>query len=322
MASPGDLAERVLQGDRGALARAITITESDTSAGMAILRPLQARMGNAHVIGITGPPGAGKSTLVGQLCRHLRADGRRVAVVAIDPSSPLTGGAILGDRIRMEAAGSDEGIFVRSLATRGQVGGLSRSASDVVDLMDAAGYDVVLIETVGAGQSEVDVMACAHTVVVVAVPNLGDEVQASKAGMMEIADLFAVNKADMAGAQDACRHLEVAVAIAPARGGWRPQVVLTQARTGKGMDELVQTLAEHAVFLRGAGRWGERRQRVAESRLLNAVTEAFMAEVQSSPAGAEWWAAAVGAVAERQIDAAGAIRALLRRGRFDGTIAP
>ena len=241
----------VLAGERRAIARALSAVENETAAGAALLRTLHAHLGAARVIGITGPPGAGKSTLVDALIGELLARGGRVGVVAIDPSSPITGGAILGDRIRMGTHQGDERVFIRSLASRGHAGGLSRSAARAVDVLDAAGYAHIIVETVGAGQSEVEVAELADTRIVVLPPGLGDDVQAIKAGILEIADIYVVNKADLPLAERAESELLSMIALR-SYAGWKPPVLRTVATTGEGVPQLAEAIAAHAQA--GAGR--------------------------------------------------------------------
>jgi len=223
-------AERVRSGDVRATARLISLIEREEPSRLAALKALHAYGGRAHVVGVTGPPGAGKSTLTDKLVGELRKGGRRVAVLAVDPSSPFTGGAILGDRIRMQRHATDEGVFIRSLATRGHLGGLSRAAGEAVRVLDAAGYDDVIIETVGVGQSEVDIVRIADTVVLVSVPGLGDDIQAIKAGVMEIGDVFCVNKADMDGAERVVREIRAMLETAVLNGASTRFSVLYEAR--------------------------------------------------------------------------------------------
>jgi LAO/AO transport system kinase len=234
---PGDasLAERVRRGDAGAVARALTVVENDPEGGAALLAALAGGVGRAHRVGVTGPPGAGKSTLVGALAALWRRDGRRVGVLAVDPTSPFTGGAILGDRIRMGAVAGDPGVFIRSLATRGALGGLSAATQDAADVLDAAGFDPVLVETVGVGQAEIDVAQATDTTVVVVAPGSGDEVQAMKAGLLEIADVVVVNQADRDGADKLVASLESAYEVG-ARAA--PPVLRTVATAGEGVEAL------------------------------------------------------------------------------------
>jgi LAO/AO transport system kinase len=241
-------AARLTQGDRVALARAITAVENDRADAKAVLGAVYGNAGRAQVVGITGAPGVGKSTLLNTLIAKYRAMDRKVGVVAVDPSSPISGGAILGDRIRMSEHGGDTGVFVRSLAARGHLGGLSRAAARVVDVMDAAGFDVIIVETVGTGQSEVEIMDIAQTVLVVSAPGLGDDIQAVKAGILEIADILVVNKADMPLADRTEAQLRDALALGQ-RGDWEVPVLKTASTTGEGIPELVDAIASHHAQL-------------------------------------------------------------------------
>lgn len=249
------LAERILQGDIRAASRLMRDIDDGFSSATAELKTLYPHTGKAYLIGITGPPGAGKSTLVDQITAAYRQRGKRVGVVAIDPTSPFTGGAILGDRIRMNRHADDEGVFIRSLATRGHLGGLSRSTGDVANVMDAMGMDVVIIETVGVGQDEVDIVQMAHTTVVVMVPGLGDDIQAIKAGILEIGDLFVVNKADRAEADRTVRELAVMLEMNRlADDDWHPKVMKTEASRAVGIEELVDEVEAHRQFLFNSGK--------------------------------------------------------------------
>jgi LAO/AO transport system ATPase len=251
MNAPRGWAERIAAGDRRAIARAISAVENETPDAAAIRAALAPRLGRARVLGVTGPPGAGKSTLVSALIREYLARGRRVAVVAVDPSSPVSGGAVLGDRIRMAEHQADERVFIRSLAARGHLGGLTRTTRAVIDILDAARFDPVIVETVGAGQSEVEVAGVAHTRVVVCPPGLGDDVQALKAGVLEIADVFVVSKADLPGAERTGRDLLGMLALRrPAP--WTPPVLRTSASTGEGIAGLVEAIERHASIKSGA----------------------------------------------------------------------
>ena len=241
-----DAVAAILAGERRALARAMSAVENETAEGKVLLHRLQPHLGRARVLGITGPPGAGKSTLVNALIGAWLARGARVGVVAVDPSSPFSGGAILGDRIRMGEHQANERVFIRSLASRGHSGGLSRTAARVVDLLDAAGYDHIIIETVGAGQAEVEVAEVADTRIVVCPPGLGDEVQALKAGILEIADILVVNKADLPAAARTERELLTMLSLRH-YDGWTPQVVRTVATSGEGVQELADLIARHAA---------------------------------------------------------------------------
>lgn len=282
------LAADVIAGDRRALARAITLVEDGDPQVDAVLPPLYAHTGGAHLIGVTGAPGTGKSTLVNQLALRLRRRGQTVGIVAVDPTSPFSGGAILGDRIRMRDLAGDAGIFIRSMATRGSLGGLARATSDVTTVLDGAGFDVVIIETVGAGQAEVDIARLAHTVIVVEAPGLGDDVQAIKAGILEVADVLVVNKSDDPRAGNAIRALRAMLDLvngsstvvrqfdahhsplarlaagveagADAVDGWEVPIALTNAVTGEGVDEVIRRIDAHRAHLLGSGEL-ERRQR-------------------------------------------------------------
>ena len=244
-----ELAESAVRGDRRALARLLTAVENRTPVAEAAMRQLYPRAGRAHTVGITGPPGAGKSTLVAAIIGELRAASRPVAVIAVDPSSPITGGALLGDRVRMQSYAEDPDVFIRSMAARGHAGGLASTSGAAAALLDAVGFDTVLVETVGTGQSEVEIAAAADTTVVLEAPEMGDEVQAIKAGLLEVADIVVVNKADRPGAQRTAAQLRAMLVAAPAAAGSterprpkRPQVLLATATTGEGVPELLAAL--------------------------------------------------------------------------------
>ncbi len=253
------LTERAREGDRRALARVISIVENGGPEARAALAKLYTHTGHARILGVTGPPGAGKSTLVNAMALELRRRGKTVAIVAVDPTSPFTGGAVLGDRIRMQPLGGDQGVFVRSMASRGQLGGIARATADVVKVFDAVGFDVVIVETVGAGQAEVEIAREAHTVIVVEVPGLGDDVQAIKAGILEIADIFVVNKADRDGAGDVARQLKTMMQLGEMdRTGWKPSIIMAVAARGEGVPETVDATMAHWNYLETSGALEER----------------------------------------------------------------
>ncbi len=269
------LVPAALAGDVRAIARLLTRAENGTPEARAAFDALFAKTGRAHVVGITGVPGSGKSTLVAKLAAAIRGSGRTVAIVAIDPSSPFSGGAILGDRIRMGELGGDPGVFVRSMATRGSLGGLARGTLEAVDVLDAAGYDLVMIETVGVGQDEVDVARAAHTTVVVSAPGLGDDIQAIKAGVLEIADVHVVSKCDRPDANRTIADLKNMLALGLRRDGaaWRPPVIATSAARDEGIGEVLAAIDGHRGALEASGEIAARRAAIDERRLLRAGEE-------------------------------------------------
>jgi LAO/AO transport system kinase len=283
------LLERFAQGDRLALARLITLVENRAAQVSTIMERIYAQTGHAYIIGITGAPGAGKSTLVNRLIGKYRAQEKLVAVLAIDPSSPFSGGAVLGDRVRMTDHYKDAGVYIRSLSTRGHHGGLSRAAREIVKLLDAFGHDIIVLETVGVGQTELSVMDLADTTLVVTVPEGGDGVQVMKAGLNEIADLFVVNKADRDGADRIKAELELSVHLRPA-GGWRPPVLLTQAAADIGIDAVVSQIERHRAYLnehRDPERESERRGREFMEVLASEIEERTARALHQGANGAQ-----------------------------------
>lgn len=309
MPLPADLLEPLRRGEPRALGRAISWMENGHPGARGLMARLWPDLGRAAVIGITGSPGAGKSTLTDQLARALRAEGQRVGILAVDPTSPFSGGAILGDRIRMQRIAADPGIFIRSMATRGALGGLARATQDAIDLLDAAGFDTVIVETVGVGQDEVDVVSCVQTCCVVLVPGMGDEIQAIKAGIMEVADLFVINKADREGADQVEREVEAMKSLAMA-GGWDPPVLRTVAQRGEGVAELLAQVREHGHWLRAHGGLARKARERARLRFESLLAEAAVrrAKAQAGPARVE---AALQAIAGRTLDPYTAVEEIL-----------
>jgi LAO/AO transport system kinase len=297
-----ELAESLLAGSRRALARAITLVETGGGAARELLGALHPQTGRAHVVGVTGAPGAGKSTLVNALALHWRRVGRTVGIIAVDPTSPFSGGAILGDRIRMQPLGGDPGIFIRSMASRGRLGGVAHATSDAIDLFDAAGFDIVLVETVGAGQSEVEIASSAHTTVVIEVPGMGDDVQAIKAGILEIADIFVVNKADRDGADALMRQLRAMLQLGgPPRDGWTPPILPAVALRDEGIAEAAAAIDRHLEHLHGNGLKAAREHARAARDFQLILQETALARARARLPGQQW-DALVARIAAREID--------------------
>ncbi len=263
-----EIVDKLLNHSRLALSKAITAVENEYDDAVKIMTEVYPHTGNAYVIGITGAPGAGKSTLTDKIAKEYRKRGKTVGIVAIDPSSPYSGGAILGDRIRMMDLMADEGIFVRSMATRGSLGGLSQKAGDAVKLMDAFGMDVIIVETVGVGQSEVDIVKTADTTMVVVIPGMGDDIQAIKAGILEIGDLFTINKADREGTDKLNIEIEMMLELNPEHVSWRPPINRTVASKGEGIEAVVDSIEDHKAYLTDSGKLSE----IRKKRIKNEVT--------------------------------------------------
>ena len=295
------LAERVRSGDVRAMARAISLIEDEADAAAGLVRDIFPHTGRTYLVGVTGPPGAGKSTLVDRLTTQTRQAGETIGVIAVDPTSPFTGGAILGDRVRMQAHAADEHVFIRSMATRGHLGGLARATSDAALVLDAAGKSLVIIETVGVGQDEVDIVRTADISIVVLVPGAGDDVQALKAGIMEIADIFVVNKCDREGADRTVTSIESNLALQHFdEGQWRPPIVKTEATTGKGIPELWQTVVRFRAHSEGAR--AKRLRARNEFRLRDLLTHRFMEHVEHALLGRGDFEALVERIARREVD--------------------
>jgi len=306
------LSERVLQGDPRAMARAISLIEDEAAEGAELVRRIFPRTGGAYLVGVTGAPGAGKSTLVDRLITELRARGRSVGVVAVDPTSPFSGGAILGDRVRMQAHFADADVFIRSMATRGHLRGLARATGEAALVLDAAGKDIVIIETVGVGQDEIDIVRTADISIVTLVPGTGDEVQALKAGIMEIADIFVVNKADRDGADRTVASVEALLSLETfAAGRWRPPIVKTEATTGKGTKELVDALERFRVHM--APVQGERRRARAEWRVRELLADRFVQHVSDHVLAAGEFDRLLDRIAARETDPYTVVDGILRR---------
>ncbi len=283
MISTYNMVDRILHGDVRAVAQAISIVENDEKESTDILHALFPRTGNAYRIGITGPPGVGKSTLTTGLAKLYRTQNCKVGIIAVDPTSPFTGGALLGDRVRMSDVEADEGVFIRSMASRGSLGGLSRRAKEAADILDAAGYNIILMETVGVGQSELDIIRAVDTTVVVLVPESGDGIQAMKAGLMEIADLFVMNKADRPGVDRATATIEFILGLRSRdRQDWQLRVVQTEAHEGKGIDKVAALIDQHRRYLHNSNAFIERRKIQLKQRINEIINEQLQIDFWTS----------------------------------------
>jgi len=312
MTEPSPLSARVLAGDPRAVARAISLVEDEDRSAADLIRDIFPCTGRTYLVGVTGPPGAGKSTLVDRLTAHYRAAGSTVGILAVDPTSPFTGGAVLGDRLRMNTHASDAGVFIRSMATRGHLGGLSRATADAALVLDAAGKEIVIIETVGVGQDEVDIIRTADVSIVTLVPGTGDDVQALKAGIMEIADIFVVNKADRDGADRLVSAVEANLALHTyGASDWRPPIIRAIATTGAGVAELADAVTRFRAH--AAGEHDQRRKARTAYRLRELVSQRFMAHLEQHVLAAGELEAILDRIAARELDPYSAADDLLAR---------
>ena len=311
------LAERLVAGDKRALARAITLIESDDPAGWELVREVYPRTGKARIVGFTGPPGVGKSTLIGALTAELREAERQVAVLSIDPSSPFTRGALLGDRIRLSEHFLDPGVFIRSMASRGALGGLSEAALQVALAMDAAGKDDVLIETVGVGQAEIDIVDHADTIVLALMPGSGDSIQALKAGVMEIPDVIVVNKADHPMTDTMVREVRSVLALSHEPGKWQVPILRTEAARGEGVGELAVKIDEHHAHIEAEGTLEQRRARNLRNEVLGIATSRMRRRMEATAQADPETAALLDRVVRRELDPASAASELMERQASD-----
>ena len=305
--------ERICAGDARAVARAISKVEDGAKDAAELMKAIFPRTGGALVIGITGSPGAGKSSLVDKLALLYRQRDERVGIVAVDPSSPFSGGAILGDRIRMQTLGLDQGVFIRSMATRGNLGGLARATVDAVAILDAAGYEKVIVETVGVGQDEVEIVKTADVSVVVLVPGMGDDIQAIKAGIMEIGDVFVINKADRDDVLRTEKELEALLSLATREDGWQPPIVKTIATENKGVEELAEAIASYQEFLKSAGASHKRRQAIARWRILELLREHLLARTLNADSASERLDTLAAEVAAKRRDPYSAVEEMMNK---------
>ena len=305
------LLDRVLAGDAVAVARAISKVEDNAEAASDLMKQIFPRTGRALIVGITGAPGAGKSSLVDKLAAFYRRHGDRVGIIAVDPSSPFSGGAILGDRIRMQTLTLDKGVFIRSMATRGNLGGLARASVEAVAILDAAGYDKIIVETVGVGQDEIEIAKTADVCVVVLVPGMGDDVQTMKAGIMEIADVLVINKADRDGILRTEKELQALLSLAPREDEWQPPIVKTVAIENKGLDDLAGAIEASSQYQRNAPTAEGRKRSIARWRILELLRERLLSEVLTRNGAAAKLESMAGEVASKNRDPYSAVEELL-----------
>ncbi len=305
-----DIVTELLSGSKLAISRAITAVENEYDNAVEIMQSLYPHTGKGYIIGITGPPGAGKSTLTDKLTKEYRRRGKTVGIIAVDPSSPFSGGAILGDRIRMNELTMDDGVFIRSMATRGSLGGMSRKTAEVVKILDAAGKDIVIVETVGVGQSEVDIVKTADTTLVVLIPGMGDDIQAIKAGILEIGDVFAINKADREGVERLNLEIEMMLDLDQAENTWRPKIMRTVASQNEGVVELVDAIEEHSAYLIQSGVIQRRRFERTRTEIMAMLDEAIKVYLMKKVEGSKF-EKLLAEVNQRKNDPYTAVKAIL-----------
>ncbi len=307
-----EIAKGVLAGEKRSIAKAITIAENSPEEAQSLIAAVYPHTGKAHIIGLTGPGGSGKSTLIEKMIREYRRRGKTVGVIAVDPTSPFTGGAFLGDRIRMQELTTDNGVFIRSMATRNNPGGIAKATKDAVKILDASGKDVIIVETVGAGQSEVEIIKVAQTIIVIHAPGLGDEIQAIKAGLMEIADIFVVNKADRENADKAVMDIQAMLQLDNKEKAWTPPIVKTVALTGEGVPQLIEKIEEHWQFLQ-KGLLHKRSLEKAEAELVEAIKEKVTSSIIEKLKREKRFEDILRRIVEREIDPASAAEKLLNQ---------
>lgn len=306
-----ELVKNLLQGDKRACARLITLVENDAPEAKEALKELYPYTGKAHVIGVTGPPGAGKSSLVDKLTQYYRDRNKTVGIIAVDPSSPFTGGALLGDRIRMQDRATDAGVFIRSMGTRGHMGGLALATKDAIKILDAFGKEIIIVETVGTGQDEVDIVQAADTVVVVTMPSMGDDIQAIKAGILEIGDIFVVNKADLDYADKAVMELEMMLDLNSEKK-WNPPVIKAVANMGEGITELAEIIQSHMEYLRKEGLFEKRRRVKVETELIEVLNQYIVKDILEKTKKSNEFDDLVTCIVQREMDCHTAAEKLLQ----------
>ncbi|MFQ5819737.1 MAG: methylmalonyl Co-A mutase-associated GTPase MeaB [Candidatus Heimdallarchaeota archaeon] len=295
-----DLVTKSLKGNRRAIGKLITLVENNAARSSEIMKLIHPHTGHAHIVGITGAPGSGKSTLVGQLAHEYRRQDKTIGIVAVDPTSPFTGGALLGDRVRMQDLSTDRGVFIRSLASRGALGGLSRATDNVIKILDAVGKDVILVETVGAGQSEIEIMNIAYTVVIVTGPGQGDEIQTLKAGILEIGHIFVANKADLQGIEELVSNLQEMLRYAG--GDWKPPIVKTIALDGTGVGDLLEAIERHSSYLKTSDLLSKRQREKSETELERLVLARLKDQIFNDPTNKDELEKLIDQITNRELD--------------------